>query len=113
MRYFFFLLVALATASAQHTDLYSIPAKSKYSRQSFVGKRPDVDFAQLPAPRVTLPTYTKLDLSADYELTPTGNGGLTLNARLENALDKRYEDVLHFNAPRRTILVGARMSTLF
>ncbi len=80
---------------------------------SVVGKRPDVDFAQFPAPTVTLPAYTKLDLSADYELAPTGKGGLTLNARLENALDKRYEDVLHFNAPRRTILVGARMSTLF
>jgi outer membrane cobalamin receptor len=40
-------------------------------------------------------------------------GGLMLNARVENALNKRYEDVLHFAAPGRTVLIGARASTLF
>jgi outer membrane cobalamin receptor len=54
-----------------------------------------------------------LDLSADLPLASVGRGGVTLNARLENALNKRYEEVLNFAAPGRTILIGARASTLF
>lgn len=93
-----------------------------YSRQSsasfgasvsFVGKRADLDFSQFPSPRVTLPPYAKLDLSAELPLTGLHRGGLTLSLRIENALDKRYEDVLHFAAPRRTILLGVRATTLF
>jgi vitamin B12 transporter len=80
---------------------------------NFVGRRPDLDFNQFPSTRVTLASHTKLDLSADLPLTSIGRGGVTLNARLENALNTRYEDVLHFAAPERTILVGARASTLF
>jgi vitamin B12 transporter len=80
---------------------------------NYVGKRPDLDFNQFPSPRVTLPSYTKLDLSAELPLASIGRGDITLNARLENALNKRYEEVLNFAAPGRTILVGARASTLF
>jgi vitamin B12 transporter len=78
---------------------------------SFVGKRADIDFAQFPSPYVTLPSYTKLDLSAELPLTRVRGGGITLNARLENVFDKRYEDVLNFAAPGRTILIGARASS--
>ena len=80
---------------------------------NFVGKRADTDFAQFPSPRVTLPAYTKLDLSAELPVAMRGRGGLTLNARVENVLNKRYEDVLHFSAPGRTLLIGARASTFF
>ncbi len=80
---------------------------------SYVGKRPDLDFAQFPSPRVTLPAYTKTDLSVEYPLTSPAGGGLTLNARVENLFDKRYEDVLHFSAPGRVVLVGARAVALF
>lgn len=80
---------------------------------NLVGKRADTDFAQFPSPRVTLPAYTKVDISAELPIAVQTRGGLTLNARLENALNKRYEDVLHFPAPGRTLLVGARASTLF
>jgi vitamin B12 transporter len=80
---------------------------------SYVGKRPDTDFSQFPSPRVTLPGYTKVDLSTEYPLTDLKHGGLTLNARVDNVFDKRYEDVFHFASPRRTILVGGRASALF
>jgi vitamin B12 transporter len=80
---------------------------------SFVGKRPDVDFAQFPSPRVTLPSYTKLDLSAEVPLIRNNRGGFRLSARLENALDKHYEDVLHYATPGRTILIGGRATTRF
>jgi vitamin B12 transporter len=80
---------------------------------SYVGKRPDTDFSQFPSPRVTLPAYTKVDLSAEYPLTGLRRGGLTLNARVDNVFDKRYEDILNFTTPRRTVLIGGRASALF
>lgn len=93
---------------------YARPSSASFGASvNFVGKRPDVDFAQFPSPRVILPAYAKLDLSAELPLTGPGRGGLSLNARLENALDKRYEDVLHYPAPARTILIGLRATTLF
>src|SRR5207237_9268821 len=60
---------------------------------TFVGKRPDLDFAQFPSPRVTLPAYGKVDLSAEVPLPRLGLGGLMLTARLENLFDKKYEGV--------------------
>jgi vitamin B12 transporter len=93
---------------------YARPSSVSFGASvSFIGKRADIDFAQFPSPHVTLPSYTKLDLSAELPLTGLRLGGLTLNARIENAFDKRYEDVLHFAAPGRTILLGARATTLF
>jgi len=80
---------------------------------NFVGKRADTDFSQYPYTRVTLPAYTKLDISAELPIAMRSHSGLILNARVENALNKRYEDVLHFAAPGRTVLIGARASTLF
>ncbi len=80
---------------------------------SYVGKRPDLDFAQFPSPRVTLPDYTKFDLSAELPLLSSGRTGLTLNARVENLFDKEYEDVLHFSAPGRILFVGARATAMF
>jgi vitamin B12 transporter len=80
---------------------------------NFVGKRADTDFAQFPSPRVTLPAYTKLDISAELPIGARSPSGLTLNARVENVLNKRYEDALHFAAPGRTVLIGARASMLF
>ncbi len=80
---------------------------------SYVGKRADMDFAQFPSPHVALPAYSKVDLSTELPLTRLRRGGLTLNARIENVFDRHYEDVLHFAAPGRTFLVGARATTLF
>jgi len=80
---------------------------------SYVGKRPDLDFAQFPSQRVTLPAYTKVDLSAEYPLTGPNRAQLSVNARIENLFNRRYEEVLNFASPRRTVLVGGRASALF
>ena len=80
---------------------------------SFVGKRPDTDFSQFPSPRVTLPGYTKVDLSAEFPLTSAERGGLALTARFENVFDTRYADVLGFDAPGRVIFIGARAVAIF
>src|SRR5450759_4273512 len=107
-------LISRPTHSGSLLVSYSRPwGMSLGTAVSYVGKRPDTDFSQFPSPRVTLPAYTKVDLSAEYPLTGLTRGGLTLNARMDNVFDKRYEDVLHFASPRRTILIGGRASALF
>ena len=80
---------------------------------SYVGKRPDLDFAQFPSPRVTLPAYAKVDISAEYPVSGFAGGGLSVNARIDNLFDRRYEEVLHFATPRRTLMLGARAATSF
>lgn len=57
-----------------------------------VGQRVDNDFSTFPATRTTLPTYTTLNLAANYELTER----VELYARLDNIFDREYEDVLGF-----------------
>jgi len=79
----------------------------------YVGERPDLDFAQFPSPRVTLPAYTKVDLSAEYPLSGWRFGAVSLNARVDNLFDRRYEEVLHFATPRRAFFIGGRASTSF
>lgn len=107
-------LIRRPTHSGSLVLSYSRPSSVSLGMAvSYVGKRPDTDFSQFPSPRVTLPSYTKVDFSAEYPLTGGTRGGLTINARLENAFDKHYEDVLHFAAPGRTILIGGRASALF
>lgn len=79
---------------------------------AYVGTRPDLDFSQFPSPRVSLPAYTKVDVSGElplFQRTPR----LTLTARVENLFNKRYEEVLHFAAPGRTILLGGRAASVF
>ncbi len=74
---------------------------------NYVGPRPDIDFAQFPPPTLTLPSHIKLDLSARRPIVSTpSRQSVSVTARVENALDKRYADVLGFSAPRRTVLVG-------
>jgi vitamin B12 transporter len=78
---------------------------------SYVGKRPDIDFNLFPSPTVTLPAYTRVDASSESAIWRGQRGSsLSLTARIENVLDKRYETVLHYPAPGRTFLVGARFS---
>lgn len=79
---------------------------------SYVGDRPDLDFARFPSPVVTLPAYVRVDVASSRDIfrSASGKSSLAITARVENALDKRYEDVLNFRAPGRTVLLGARFS---
>jgi len=76
---------------------------------TYVGSRPDIDFSEFPSPVVTLPAYTKVDIAGSLDVLRRRNGaGLALTVRAENVFDKKYEDVLHFQAPGRVFLIGAR-----
>ena len=107
-------LIRRPSHSGSATVVYVHPARGNLGVAfSFVGSRPDIDFTQFPSPRVTLPAYTKIDLSGELPIGVVEHGGLTLNARIENLLNKRYEDVLNFRTPGRTLLLGARATRLF
>ena len=95
---------ATLTWSRPRTGTFSVIA-------NYIGERPDYDFNQFPSPVVTLPAYTKLDVAASKSLFPSSRGrGLSATLRIDNILDKKYEDVLHYPAPRRSYLIGARLS---
>lgn len=79
---------------------------------TYVGSRPDIDFQQYPSPRVALPAYTTLDLSGAMPLLRSGSSSVALTARVENALDRRYQEIANFPALGRTVLLGARVTAL-
>jgi vitamin B12 transporter len=78
----------------------------------YTGDRADQDFASFPAAVVTLPAHTVIDASAELRLTSRRGTrpGVLLTGRVENLFAVRYEEVRHFPAPRRTLLVGALLT---
>jgi vitamin B12 transporter len=78
----------------------------------YVGKRPDLDFAQFPSPMVTLPSYMRADVGGVLNLSALAGmrTPISITLRVENVFDRQYEDVLHFRSPGRTVLVGAKIT---
>ncbi|MGH8315637.1 MAG: TonB-dependent receptor plug domain-containing protein, partial [Steroidobacterales bacterium] len=66
----------------------------------YAGERKDFGFPSA----VTLGGYTLVNLTGRVQVTPS----FDLDARLENAFDKRYELASGYNTPRRSFFVGAR-----
>jgi vitamin B12 transporter len=77
---------------------------------TYVGKRPDMDFSQFPSPRITLPSYVTVDLSANVSVLQMPNYTVALTGRIANLFDKDYQDVYNFPAPGRAVLIGARLT---
>ena len=77
---------------------------------TYIGKRADLDFAEFPSPTVTLPSYSRVDLSGEQPLVHSDRATISLTGRVENLFDRRYEDVLRFAAPGRAVFVGLRAS---
>lgn len=75
----------------------------------YTGDRADLNFRT--SQRVTLPSYTRVDLSGDLDLLePRGAlPGLALLARVENLFDRAYDEIENFPARRRSLLFGGRM----
>jgi len=90
-----------ATAIYQFAGHYSVAATAL-----FVGKRPDVDPVTFAT--VTNSGYAKVDLAASAVLSEEWGPlrSLRLTTKIENLLDKRYDDVLGFPALGLTYLVG-------
>jgi vitamin B12 transporter len=66
------------------------------------GNRKDFDFPD----RVTLDSYTLINATLRYRV----NGGLTLQARLENAFDEDYTQVQGYRTEGRSYTIGVRYS---
>lgn len=75
---------------------------------AYSGERRDDAFLSAPPylERVRLDEYTLLTLAASYEI----RDGITLYARIENALDEKYEDVFGYNTPGAGMYAGVRMN---
>jgi vitamin B12 transporter len=75
----------------------------------YTGNRDDLDYATLQ--RVTLPAYTRVDAALQYDMrrANASRSGLTLTARVENLLDRAYEEVKNVPARRRTLLFGGQV----
>ena len=67
-----------------------------------VGERFENDFLTSPSQNVFNPGYGKLDVAVHYQILPS----LRLKGRIENLLDKKYEEVLHYPALSRGFYGG-------
>lgn len=77
----------------------------------FTGARDDRDFSSYPATPVRLPAHARVDLSAERELTTVAEGSAVhVLARLENLFGAGYQEVAHFPAPGRALVVGVRLA---
>lgn len=70
----------------------------------YVGDRPDLDPASFG--RVVNSGYTVIDLAAAVALSGRGGAWGSLRLRLENALDRDYQQVFGFDSPGRRWIVG-------
>lgn len=73
----------------------------------YTGERADVDFGA--GERVQLEGHVTLDVSGTFTVYEQGGRSVTLDARVANALDERYEAVFGFAAPGRSLLAGFRV----
>lgn len=106
-------LLRRPTRSASATLTYVPGARGSLSATvGHVGSRSDRDFVAFPARAVTLPAYTTLDLAGAIALGLRSPApAVSLTARVENALARRYQSVYGYDAPRAVVLVGARVGT--
>jgi len=72
---------------------------------AYVGKRRDTDFDLRPAPVLTLKDYVLAGARVAYAFTPN----LEAFARIENAFDEKYQDVIGYATPGRTAYAGIRV----
>ena len=96
----------LANLAAHHWLFGMWP---KQAQDEVWGESPD----NLIGSALIFPRGRAHKVEGGYRLTGQKYGGLTLNARVDNIFDKRYQEVFGFATPRRTILIGGRASTPF
>ncbi len=79
-----------------------VPKLELEARVIVVGANPDYDFINYD--RVVLPAYAKIDLFANYKL----DHGVSLFGRIENLGNVRYEEVLNYGTPGRSVYGGVK-----
>ena len=74
-----------------------------------IGDRDDRDFSVYPAAPITLPAFTKVDVSAVIPLWSAGRSLVALVGRVDNLFDVKYQEIARFGAPGRQTFVGIRI----
>ncbi|UCD23937.1 MAG: TonB-dependent receptor [Gemmatimonadota bacterium] len=79
-------------------------------RVDYVGDRDDRDFSAFPTTRITLPSYARVDVNAEYTLVSRRSAffEFTLTGRVENVFDAEYQEVIGFPARGRVVMVGGK-----
>jgi vitamin B12 transporter len=79
----------------------------------YVGSRDDRDFSGIPARRIELSDYLKIDAAGEFTVTRSSGArpSVTLSARLENVLNIAYQEAVGFPTRGRTVTVGVRFGT--
>ena len=72
---------------------------------SYVGERGDTDFDVFPAQVVKLDDYVLASFKLGFDISRR----LEAYARVENAFDADYQDVIGYNTPGRTVYAGLRL----
>ena len=73
-----------------------------HSSVRYLGNRVDEDFSAFPSKRVSIESYTLMDLSVNYQLI----SNLSLFGRVENLFDSDYEEVLYYGTLGRAFYAG-------
>lgn len=73
---------------------------------NYHGRRQDFDFATFPASRVSLGSYTLVNLATSY----TYNKYLSFFGRIENLLNDDYEEIFSYQTPGATAYAGINFS---
>ncbi len=72
----------------------------------YAGEKDDKNFSTFPAERITLDSYTLVNISGHYKLF----NFLMLFARLENLLDTYYEEVYGYGTPGLSVFAGLKLN---
>ena len=100
-------LIRRPTAAGSLDLTYTFHARGSVSVSAeVVGSRDDEDFSTFPGTRITLPSYARVDVAGQWTLRAGRGYRLTATGKIENLLDARYEEVLHFPARRRGLYLG-------
>jgi len=87
---------------------YHFPEKLNTNFQlNYVGKRWDKDFTDEFNPvRVDLPDYMLINIAVSYKLL----NYLEPTARIDNLLDKQYEEILYYGTLGRAFYIGVKFT---
>ena len=58
---------------------------------------------------VTLPGYTKVDVSFVEPIPSHIRGGVSIEGRIDNLFGAKYQEIDHFAAPGRMLFIGVRI----
>jgi vitamin B12 transporter len=101
-------------ASVTATYAFRRPSTSLDLELTSIGSRDDRDFSDeitFVPKDVTLPSYMVAAIAGELGVLRRGSASdLVLTARVDNLFDRSYQQIFGFASPRRTFLIGAKVT---